>query len=854
MVPPKKGSIRKRHKKKGEDFLSIKDCSLIFNKMNLAFAYSKFVYNRINIPVDCIILDVNLAFEKLLKLDKNQILGKKFSLLILGLKKEKLDWIKFCHDISSGKRSVAFDRDISLNKRWYKIKAFSPKKGYLATLLLDITDQKESEKRFRDLFETAGDVILTLNEKGVITNVNQAVERYGLKKKDMIGKSQFYFLDRKFQLQAKRNLRTVKAGRFVSGEFEVNTPKGRFWVSFTDSPIYKNGKFIGVQSILKDITPLRIEEERYRLLFENMRDGVMVYEVKNNGRKFILKEFNKSAELLEKRSLKKKIGKNVKYIFPDFKQTSLLKVMKRVWKTEKQESHLSITYKKDHLQTWRNYYIYKLNTGEIVVVYQDITQEKLADKKLRESEETFRAIFESSTDAIFVHEIHSGKVLNINSKVYELFGYTKKELDKITIENLSSGIYPYTKEEGLKKLKKSLEYPQFFEWQAKDKDGKIFWVEISLKKVKLLGEDRIIASMRDISERKKYEDELKESELRFRSLFEGSNDAIFIADTKTGIIVEANSAAERLIGRSRKEIIGMHHSKLHPPEKIDYYKRKFKSHIKSKGVLDFEVEVIRSDGKRIPVLISASVLNIGGKELIQATFKDITVRKKAEEELKYKLSFENLIANISTKFINVGYKNINEEIESSLGIIGRFLEADRAYIFQFYDPGNKMNNTYEWCARGIISGSKKFEEIDLEKELPWFFSNIQKKEIVLISDTDSLNEKASFEKKYFQDRNIKSLIVVPMVLEDSLIGFLGFDFIRNKKELSKDYDLLLKLISDIFVNALDRKKVFEDLKKRTEDLEKFNKFAVGRELKMVELKKEIKLLRERLSYRNNQRS
>ncbi len=132
----------------------------------------------------------------------------------------------------------------------------------------------------------------------------------------------------------------------------------------------------------------------------------------------------------------------------------------------------------------------------------------------------------------------------------------------------------------------------------------------------------------------KTEKALKESELKFRTIFENTGGAVFIADVKTGAILECNQSAERLLGRPRTEIIGMHQSKLHPRGKAQEYKGKFADHVRKGHVVDYEGEAQHKDGRRIPVYIAGQTVKLGGKEVIVGLFMDITERKRAEEELE----------------------------------------------------------------------------------------------------------------------------------------------------------------------------------------------------------------------------
>jgi PAS domain S-box-containing protein len=139
---------------------------------------------------------------------------------------------------------------------------------------------------------------------------------------------------------------------------------------------------------------------------------------------------------------------------------------------------------------------------------------------------------------------------------------------------------------------------------------------------------------RDVTVQKRAEEELRKREEEFRLIFEYSNDAIFWADLTTGRITNCNRKAEQLLEKTRAEIIGLHQTELHPPDEADVYQAKFSQAAAQQTSTDIEAELYTASGKRIPVLISASVVKIGDRTIMQGVFHDVTEIKRAEEQLR----------------------------------------------------------------------------------------------------------------------------------------------------------------------------------------------------------------------------
>jgi len=147
---------------------------------------------------------------------------------------------------------------------------------------------------------------------------------------------------------------------------------------------------------------------------------------------------------------------------------------------------------------------------------------------------------------------------------------------------------------------------------------------------------------KQIKERIDAEEKLRESEQKYRGLFENAGDSVFIVDMETGIILDANRQAERLTGRPKTQIIGMHQSKLHPAQDSEYYTKKFQKHIKNALVFDLEAEIVKKDGSAVPVFIYSNLIDLQGQKVIQEIFRDIS-QEKLISDLKGELASRKLI-------------------------------------------------------------------------------------------------------------------------------------------------------------------------------------------------------------------
>ncbi len=253
-------------------------------------------------------------------------------------------------------------------------------------------------------------------------------------------------------------------------------------------------------------------------------------------------------------------------------------------------------------------------------------------ESLAEEDKNYHTIFNSVNDAIFIHDIKTGNILDVNQKMLDMYGFSnKEEIIGAFVEDMSSGKKPYTGEDAANYVKKAIAgKPQIFEWHAKDKNGNLFWVEVNLKKLTLNGKDIILASVRDISERKRSAEILRESEEKYRLLVENSPYGVVIHQGTE--IVYVNPTTCNILGYSSKnEILGKDVLDfVHPDYREGVVSRMKAISDKDEKAALSEEKFVCKNGKVIDVEVSGVPIVYDGVPAVQVMFSNITSRKKAE--------------------------------------------------------------------------------------------------------------------------------------------------------------------------------------------------------------------------------
>jgi two-component system, cell cycle sensor histidine kinase and response regulator CckA len=414
-----------------------------------------------------------------------------------------------------------------------------------------------SENRYRSLFENSRDAIGITVLDGTILDVNQAwLDLFGYTREEVVGQPVLLAYirpeDRLVYLKEIENKGYVK-------DYEIQYVKkdGSIIDCLISTSVYydERGNLIGNQSITRDITHkkiaerlLRESEERHQALFESIDNGVVIYRAANGGDDFIIVEFNKAAEVIENISRYSVLGKSVLEVFPGIKEFGLFDVIQRVWKTGKSENHPISLYRDNRILGWRDNYVYKLPSGEVVAVYKDVTHSKRVEEALRDSEKKYRTLFNSAQDMIFIHDLE-GRFLEVNQTACDCLGYSREEFAQMSLEDIAAPEYAVLIQDRIKKLKESGHL--VFESIDLTRDKVSIPVEVNATIIEYSGKPALLSIARDITKRKKTEESL----LQYQYAIETSMDIISAIDHQYRYIF-TNETFLRYRGLKREQVVG----------------------------------------------------------------------------------------------------------------------------------------------------------------------------------------------------------------------------------------------------------------------------------------------------------
>jgi len=700
----------------------------VYDNMLNGVAYCRMIYENDH-PIDFIYLNVNRAFESVTGLTK--VKGRKVSEVIPDILKTDFQLIELYSRVALTGAAETFEVFVKALNMWFFIAVYSPKKGYFIAIFDVITERKkteasirESEEKYRNLFNNSevgmfrtkldGSEILEFNEK-YLKILNYTSE-------DVIDKPSASIWADKREREEMVKMLNIE-GHVTDFECGIMNKQGEVRRCLTSIKLYRDTGIL--EGSIQDITErkkieesIRESEENFRSIFENNSAAMAIIEPDTT-----FSMVNDEYCRISGYTKKEMIGMSWTQQIPPADLERL-----------KENNRRRLINPKDAPNKYELTYYHKngeirhalmsittLHNRKFIASFIDITIRKQAEEQLQKNEERFRHISSTISDISYscVKDQQGNYSIDWMAGASEhITGYS---LDEIKAFNCWGQLVVDEDQDTFKENVTSLSHgsSSTCELRLKHKNGKIVWVTSYAECVKSQDQSEyfhIYGGLVDITERKIAEAELKESEEKYRVLFNGSSNGILTIDIEADQCVFSNPAACKLFGYTSEEFTKLSLANLHPKESLDYVLSEFESQNSGKKSISLALPCLRKDGTIFYADISGSPITINGRNCSVGFIADATERKKAEELLLVSEEKYRLLADSSPEMIYLidseGYiQYVNSAAAASLNLeINNVTGKHLREIFP-----SKIATSHLKAIKEVFESQKKqFKEIEDE--------------------------------------------------------------------------------------------------------------------------------------------
>ena len=645
---------------------------------------------------------------------------------------------------------------------------------------------KKSEVTFRKLVESINDVIFEFSEDGTITYVSPSIEQVlGFTQDEFIGKDFFETIPESNRLIASKKLGALRKKDYYLVQYALPSKNGDLkWIRCSFSAVFEEEKRVGWIGSFNNITDYKKAEEK--LLKANR-----FYE--------FISQVNQSISLIrDKEPLLKEVcriaidtGKfrmawigfinDTNNLVEPFvfagEENGYLSIIKHISVSDRPEGRGPTG---TAIREEQHYICNDIETDPNMAIWKD------------------EALVRGYRSSIAIPIMRKGKVHGAVSLYAAQPGFFDQGevdlLDEVT-GNLSFALDAIDANQEVKDMNSNLE------------------LIIEQRTRQLEDSNKIL--LNEIEERNRAEGALVISEKKYKTVVENIKEVIFYTDAE-GLWVFLNKSWTEITGFSLEESIGQLFVNYVYPEDRDYNMELFLPLIRrEKEYCRYEVRYLTKDGgfRWIEVFARLTIEENGDVSGTYGTLRDITDHKLAK-------AFENELLQMSPKLTGIPLPEIDNALNLSLSRMGQFLNADRAYIFELNPETKTMSNTFEWCNKDILPEIENLQDIPLEM-LPNWMNTLDRKENIVITSVVDLPDSWKAEREILEPQGIQSLIVIPMLSENNLNGFMGLDSVILKREYTVAEVNILKVWSSMLASLINNKKTELLLEQTRQNYETF---------------------------------
>ncbi len=753
--------------------------------------------------------------------------------------------------------NICFELPVGTQIFAFKVIPFE-KLGYLNIYGEDVTERKQaedslqqSEENYRTLVEQLNDVIYTTDMNGTLTFISPAVKMSTGKAPDELLNTSVYDVifdeDRSI---AKSNFQRVLRGESIIAEYRVETGSGNpQWIRVNAKPLFRGKILIGTQGIVTEITNQKLAEQSVRESEARLKDAQTLGRIGSWELNIASQKITWSEQTFKLYERDPTLGpptseEGASYYSPE--EAQRLREYSRQVMAEGKDLEYEIDAdlpSGKHVNFLATMHPVKDNLGRIEKVIgtvQDITERKLIEQALRTSEAQLSNALRIAHLGPWEFDVMKD-IFMFNDLFYRIYHTTVEKEGGYTMESsryMQRFIPPEEFSIVNNEIKKAINstdplYSQQYEHRIIFADGESGYITVSFfivldergRTTKLFGVNQ------DISEQKRAEKNLRESEQKFRSFIEQSAEGLVLTD-ELGKITLWNRSAEQIFGRNGSEVIGRFLWDLQV-EVNEEANTQSKYHQSLKNSI---IQVLKTgQGEWVNKVTEREFHRLNGESVIVETIafsipsqnsfilgsinRDITEHKRSEEILSKRLVYERMLAEISTQALII--PNINNFLEKCLDIIGKTLEISHVGLYSTKFDAERVTLLNEWIDTTFQYLENHIQKLPL-RGAQWIAEQMSDKQVKIYVDPD--NSLKDFVPTNPIPLSNKTMLVVPLFIDEDFFGFLGFEDARhNRVWKGEDIDIL-RTTATIIAQTISRNKYKEQLEEivlnRTKQLQK----------------------------------